>query len=84
MKNRKLLMIPGPIEFDLAVLAVMSIPTTSHVATDFIEIFGQALEKTRHVPGFTPCSPLDDWFVDHHHYRSNLPGERITQAKDAH
>jgi alanine-glyoxylate transaminase / serine-glyoxylate transaminase / serine-pyruvate transaminase len=49
MKNRKLLMIPGPIEFDPEVLAAMSVPTTSHVAPNFIEIFGQALEKTRQV-----------------------------------
>ena len=49
MKDRTLLMIPGPIEFEPAVLAAMSIPTTSHVAADFIEIFGQALEKTRKV-----------------------------------
>ncbi|HKZ43660.1 MAG TPA: alanine--glyoxylate aminotransferase family protein [Anaerolineales bacterium] len=47
MKNRKLLMIPGPIEFDPDVMAAMSSPTTSHVAPNFIEIYGQALEKTR-------------------------------------
>jgi alanine-glyoxylate transaminase/serine-glyoxylate transaminase/serine-pyruvate transaminase len=49
MKDRTLLMIPGPIEFEPAVLAAMSVPTTSHVASDFIEVFGQALEKTRKV-----------------------------------
>jgi alanine-glyoxylate transaminase/serine-glyoxylate transaminase/serine-pyruvate transaminase len=49
MKNRKLLMIPGPIEFDPDVLAAMSAPTTSHVAPNFIEIFGQVIEKTRKV-----------------------------------
>lgn len=49
MKSRKLLMIPGPIEFDPEVMAAMSAPTTSHVAPNFIEIFGQALEKTRKV-----------------------------------
>jgi alanine-glyoxylate transaminase/serine-glyoxylate transaminase/serine-pyruvate transaminase len=49
MKERKLLMIPGPIEFDPAVLAAMSLPTTSHVAANFIEVFGQALEKMRQV-----------------------------------
>ena len=47
MKNRKLLMIPGPIEFDPDVMAAMSAPTTSHVAANFIELFGQALEKIR-------------------------------------
>ncbi len=49
MKDRTLLMIPGPIEFEPAVLAAMSEPTTSHVAPEFIEVFGQALERTRQV-----------------------------------
>jgi alanine-glyoxylate transaminase/serine-glyoxylate transaminase/serine-pyruvate transaminase len=49
MKGRTLLMIPGPIEFEPAVLAALGAPTTSHVAADFIEVFGQALEKTRQV-----------------------------------
>ncbi|HZY42004.1 MAG TPA: alanine--glyoxylate aminotransferase family protein [Anaerolineae bacterium] len=49
MKNRTLLMIPGPIEFEPAVLAALGAPTTSHVAPDFIEEFGQALEKLRKV-----------------------------------
>jgi len=49
MKNRTLLMIPGPIEFEPAVLAAMGAPTTSHVAADFIEAFGQALERLRQV-----------------------------------
>jgi alanine-glyoxylate transaminase/serine-glyoxylate transaminase/serine-pyruvate transaminase len=49
MKDRTLLMIPGPIEFEPAVLAALGAPTTSHVAPNFIEIFGQALEKTRKV-----------------------------------
>ncbi len=47
MKDRTLLMIPGPIEFEPAVLAAMGAPTTSHVAPDFIEAFGQALERMR-------------------------------------
>ena len=49
MKNRNLLMIPGPIEFDPGVMAALGIPTTSHVAADFIEIFGHALEQMRKV-----------------------------------
>jgi alanine-glyoxylate transaminase/serine-glyoxylate transaminase/serine-pyruvate transaminase len=49
MKNRTLLMIPGPIEFDPAVLAGLGAPTTSHVSNDFIEIFGQSLESLRQV-----------------------------------
>jgi alanine-glyoxylate transaminase/serine-glyoxylate transaminase/serine-pyruvate transaminase len=49
MKDRTLLMIPGPIEFEPAVLAAMGAPTTSHVAPEFIEAFGQALEWMREV-----------------------------------
>lgn len=49
MKGRSLLMIPGPIEFEPAVLSAMAEPTTSHVAGNFIEVFGQALERTRQV-----------------------------------
>ena len=49
MKNRNLLMIPGPIEFEPAVLAALGAPTTSHVAPNFIEVFGQALERMRMV-----------------------------------
>ncbi|MGC9521264.1 MAG: pyridoxal-phosphate-dependent aminotransferase family protein [Anaerolineae bacterium] len=49
MKDRELLMIPGPIEFRPAVLAALGAPTTSHVAPDFIEVFGQALERMREV-----------------------------------
>ena len=49
MKNRTLLMIPGPIEFEPAVLAAMGAPTTSHLAPNFIEAFGQALERMRRV-----------------------------------
>jgi alanine-glyoxylate transaminase/serine-glyoxylate transaminase/serine-pyruvate transaminase len=42
-------MIPGPIEFEPAVLAAMGAPTTSHIAPNFIEAFGQALERMRQV-----------------------------------
>jgi len=49
MKDRKLLMIPGPIEFTPEVLRAMGMATTSHVAPNFIEAFGQALERMRDV-----------------------------------
>jgi alanine-glyoxylate transaminase/serine-glyoxylate transaminase/serine-pyruvate transaminase len=49
VKDRSLLMIPGPIEFEPAVLAAFGAPTTSHVAPDFIEIFGQCIERLRQV-----------------------------------
>lgn len=57
MKDRKLLMIPGPIEFTPEVMRAMGMPTTSHVAPNFIEAFGQALERLREVflcPGGQP------------------------------
>src|SRR5512137_1003692 len=49
MKDRKLLMIPGPVEFTPEVLRAMGMATTSHVAPNFVEAFGQALERMRHV-----------------------------------
>lgn len=49
MKGRKLLMIPGPIEFEPEVMMAVGVPTTSHVAPDFIETFGRALEMMREV-----------------------------------
>jgi alanine-glyoxylate transaminase/serine-glyoxylate transaminase/serine-pyruvate transaminase len=49
MKDRKLLMIPGPVEFTPEVMRAMGMPTTSHVAPNFIEAFGQALERLRDV-----------------------------------
>jgi len=49
MKGRKLLMIPGPIEFEPDVLQAMGMATTSHVAPDFIEVFGNSLELMRDV-----------------------------------
>ncbi len=49
MKGRKLLMIPGPIEFEPEVLQILGSPTTSHVAPDFIESFGKSLEMMKEV-----------------------------------
>ena len=49
MKDRSLLMIPGPIEFEPAVLQALGAPTTSHVAPGFIDAFGRALENMRQV-----------------------------------
>jgi len=49
MKGRKLLMIPGPIEFEPEVLRAMSAVTTSHVAPNFIESFGNALDLMKKV-----------------------------------
>lgn len=49
MKSRKLLMIPGPIEFEPKVLQALGAPTTSHVAPNFIESFGNCLQLMRKV-----------------------------------
>lgn len=49
MKGRKLLMIPGPIEFEPDVLDALGMATTSHIAPDFIEVFGNSLELMREV-----------------------------------
>ncbi len=42
-------MIPGPIEFEPAVMQAVGMPTTSHVAPDFIGSFGHSLEMMREV-----------------------------------
>lgn len=42
-------MIPGPIEFSPEVMRAMGMPTTSHVAPNFIEVFGRAIERMRQV-----------------------------------
>jgi alanine-glyoxylate transaminase/serine-glyoxylate transaminase/serine-pyruvate transaminase len=49
MKDRKLLMIPGPIEFTPEVLRAMGMSTTSHIAPNFIDVFDQALKRMRQV-----------------------------------
>jgi len=47
--KRPLLMIPGPIEVDEEVLAIMGEPPLSHVSPGFIEEFGQAIQRTREI-----------------------------------
>ena len=49
MKGGKLLMIPGPIEFEPEVLRAMGVHTTSHVASNFIEIFGHCLDLMKEI-----------------------------------
>jgi alanine-glyoxylate transaminase/serine-glyoxylate transaminase/serine-pyruvate transaminase len=49
MSNKNLLMIPGPIEVSPVVLEAFQNPPPSHVAPDFIEKFGRALEMMRQV-----------------------------------
>jgi len=45
----ELLMIPGPVEFEPAVLQAMATKTPSHISPDFIEVFGRSLERLREV-----------------------------------
>ena len=49
MKGRKLLMIPGPIEFEPEVLRVLGAQTASHVAPNFISTFGNCIRNMRKV-----------------------------------
>lgn len=49
MKGKRLLMIPGPIEFTDEVLSATGLATLSHVDPLFIEEFGRSLEKMRSV-----------------------------------
>jgi alanine-glyoxylate transaminase/serine-glyoxylate transaminase/serine-pyruvate transaminase len=58
MKNRSLLMIPGPIEFEPEVLAALGAPTTSHLAPEFIEAFGHSLEMFRELLACSAGQPF--------------------------
>jgi alanine-glyoxylate transaminase / serine-glyoxylate transaminase / serine-pyruvate transaminase len=49
MSERDLLMIPGPVEFDPEVLRALGTKTASHVAPEFIAVFGRALKRLREV-----------------------------------
>jgi len=49
VKDRNLLMIPGPVEFTPEVLRAMGASTTSHLASSFVEAFGEAIERLREV-----------------------------------
>lgn len=49
MNSRKLLMIPGPIEFENEVLQSMAIPTLSHIDPDFIAVFENSLKLLKDV-----------------------------------
>jgi alanine-glyoxylate transaminase/serine-glyoxylate transaminase/serine-pyruvate transaminase len=46
---RPLVMIPGPIEIDDAVVRVLGRPPKAHLDPEFIESFGRALERVREV-----------------------------------
>lgn len=49
MKSRKLLMIPGPIEFEPEVMQCMAVPTPSHIAPNFIDVFANSLKLMKDV-----------------------------------
>ncbi|MGC9208672.1 MAG: pyridoxal-phosphate-dependent aminotransferase family protein [Nitrososphaeria archaeon] len=48
---KKILMIPGPVEYEHDVLAAMSRPTYAHTSREFTEIFQRALENTMKIFG---------------------------------
>ncbi|MGC8562541.1 MAG: pyridoxal-phosphate-dependent aminotransferase family protein [Thermoplasmata archaeon] len=48
---RKLLMIPGPIEYESNVLNAMSLPTISHSSPEFISIYREALQNVSTILG---------------------------------
>jgi alanine-glyoxylate transaminase/serine-glyoxylate transaminase/serine-pyruvate transaminase len=49
MKDRPLLMIPGPVEVVPAVLKALGAPTDSHVSPEFIDVFARVLEGIRKI-----------------------------------
>lgn len=56
--DRDLLMVPGPIEFEPAVLEAMGRKTLSHLDPRFIETFGKVLEDLRQLFGAPGCTPI--------------------------
>ncbi|MGC8645113.1 MAG: pyridoxal-phosphate-dependent aminotransferase family protein [Thermoplasmata archaeon] len=53
---KKILMIPGPIEYENEVLSVMSLPTIAHTSREFINILQEALRDVETVFGATSDS----------------------------
>jgi alanine-glyoxylate transaminase/serine-glyoxylate transaminase/serine-pyruvate transaminase len=53
---RKILMIPGPIEYESQVLNTMSLPTLSHSSKEFVSTYREALQNLMTIFG----SPLPD------------------------
>jgi alanine-glyoxylate transaminase/serine-glyoxylate transaminase/serine-pyruvate transaminase len=58
MSERDLLMIPGPIEIEPAVIEALGRKTLSHLDPQFIETFGKLLEQLRDVFGAPECTPM--------------------------
>jgi len=54
--QRRLLMIPGPIEVSPAVRDAFSVPPPGHLAPDVIEAFGNSLERMRRIWLASPTS----------------------------
>ena len=58
MSERKILMIPGPIESKANVLRALGAPTLSHTSPDFIKTFGNCLEMMKKVWGAPSGQPF--------------------------
>ena len=58
MSERELLMIPGPVSFDPAVLRALSAPSKSHVSPEFIATFGKVMKQLRGVCLAPSAQPL--------------------------
>ena len=55
---KKILMIPGPVEYDAPVLSAMSMPTKAHTDINFINTFREALEHTSKIFGSASGFPF--------------------------
>lgn len=55
---KKILMIPGPVEYDASVLSALSMPTKAHTDINFITTFKEALEKTSKIFGLDEGLPF--------------------------
>ncbi|RLE49983.1 MAG: alanine--glyoxylate aminotransferase family protein [Candidatus Methanomethylicota archaeon] len=47
MSERKIIMVPGPVNYEPSVLRELSTPTPSHMSLDFAKAFKKAMEKLR-------------------------------------
>ncbi|NIN52557.1 MAG: alanine--glyoxylate aminotransferase family protein, partial [Nitrososphaeria archaeon] len=58
MTERKLLMIPGPINFDPSVLRALSTPTPSMLSPSFTKAFGETLTDLRKLVFTEKAQPI--------------------------
>ncbi|HYX92519.1 MAG TPA: alanine--glyoxylate aminotransferase family protein [Myxococcaceae bacterium] len=82
MSERELMMIPGPVVYDPAVLRALSAPSLNHVSPEFIRLFGNVLRQLREVclaPSAQPFVAAGSGTLAMEMAAANLiePGDRV-------